>query len=86
MKHPETTPPSIPTNFATAPRHKTLEAISKLVVSEGVQSGFRRLKDLGLLDWTIEAAVMKFPDEFSASVRECAVFRLRLARAGVKVA
>ena len=31
-------------------RQKTLEAISRLVVSGEIQSGFRRLKDLGLLD------------------------------------
>jgi hypothetical protein len=53
-----------------------VEAISRLVVSGDVQSGFRRLRDLGLLDWTIEAAVLKFPSEFSQAVRECAAWRL----------
>jgi hypothetical protein len=33
------------------------------------------------LDWTIEAAVGKFPTEFSKSDRECAAFRLQQARA-----
>ena len=64
-------------------RHGTVEAISRLVESGDVQSGFRRLEKLGLLDCTIEAAVLKFPDEFSARTRECADFRLRLVQQGV---
>ncbi len=63
-------------------RHGTIGAISRLVESGDVQSGFKRLRDLGLLNWTIEAAVMKFPEEFSATTRECAAFRLRLAGEG----
>jgi hypothetical protein len=58
----------------------TVTAISKLVESGDVQSGFKRLSKLGLLDWTIEAAVGKFPSEFSATARECAAFRLKSAR------
>lgn len=57
-------------------RHGTVEAISRLVVSGDIQSGFKRLNELGLLDWTIEAAVTKFPDEFSQGVREAAEWRL----------
>lgn len=60
-------------------RRGTLEAISRLVRSGDMQSGFRRLKELGLLDWTIEAAVLKFPHEFARDDRECAVFRLHEA-------
>lgn len=63
-------------------RHGTVAAISRLVMSGDIQSGFKRLKDLGLLNWTIEAAVMKFPAEFSADTRDCAQFRLRLAENG----
>jgi hypothetical protein len=59
-------------------RHGTVAAISRLVESGDVQSGFRRLRKLGLLDATIEAAVLKFPDEFSARTRECAEFRLKM--------
>ena len=58
-------------------RHQTIPAISRLV-----QSGFKRLNELGLIDWTIEAAVIKFPEEFSADTRECAEFRLRIAKEG----
>lgn len=57
-------------------RHGTIETISRLVMSGDVQSGFKRLHALGLLDWTIEAAVLNFPDEFSEHVRECAAWRI----------
>lgn len=66
-------------------RHGTIEAIARLVVSGETQSGFKRLKSLGLLDWSIEAAVLKFPAEFTADVRQSAEFRLRLARDGVRL-
>lgn len=56
----------------------TIAAIAKLVEHPDIQSGFRRLKALRLLDHTIEAAVMRFPSEFSPQTRECAAFRLRL--------
>lgn len=58
----------------------TIPAISKLVRSGDLQSGFTRLHDLNLLDWTIEAAVEKFPREFDKNDIECASFRLREAR------
>ncbi|MDE2446892.1 MAG: hypothetical protein KGO94_11975 [Alphaproteobacteria bacterium] len=58
----------------------TVHAISKLVTSGKFQSGFTRLIRLGLVDWTIEAAVEKFPAEFSKSDLECAKFRLKEAR------
>lgn len=54
----------------------TLNAIKKLVVSGDIQSGFKRLVDLGLKDLTIEAAVLKFPEQFSKGEREAAQFRL----------
>lgn len=58
--------------------HGTVKAISRLVRSGDVQSGFKRLKALRLIEWTIEAAVLRFPDEFQAADIECAEFRLRL--------
>ena len=70
-----------PTTFiAMRNRHDTVPAISRLVVSGEIQSGFKRLRQLGLLDWSIEAAVKKFPDEFNSEVREAAEWRLRQAR------
>ena len=60
-------------------RHGTKEAIKRLVVSGDIQSGFRRMKQLGILDWSIEAAVLKFPEEFDKGLREAAQFRLERA-------
>ena len=65
-------------------RHGTIEAISRLVVSGDIQSGFKRLCGLGLKEWTIENAVLKFPGEFSKEIRACAAFRLELAEEGNK--
>ncbi len=42
----------------------TIPAIKRLVESGEPQSGFRRLKELGMLDWSLEAAVLKFPQDF----------------------
>lgn len=61
-------------------KYQTIPAISKLVRSGDIQSGFKRLEKLELVNWTIEAAVEKFPDEFDATDRECAAFRLRVSR------
>ena len=58
-------------------QHGTIEAIERLVLSGDIQSGFKRLRQLDLLDWTIEAAVTKFPHEFSRHARECAEWRLQ---------
>lgn len=70
-----------PTEFMTMRRdYKTIGAISRLVRQPELQSGFKRLESLGLLDWTIEAAVERFPHEFSRDDIECAAFRLRQAR------
>jgi hypothetical protein len=60
-------------------RHGTVEAITKLVESGDIQSGFKKLRQLRMLEWSMEAAVMRFPDRFTATARECAEFRLRLA-------
>jgi len=67
-----------PTNFiAMRARYGTVQAISRLVISGDIQSGFTRMRDLGLIDYTIEAAVLKFPDAFGKHERECAEFRLK---------
>ena len=57
-------------------------AISRLVQNSEPQSGFWRLHELGLLEWTIEAAVEKFPAEFTPSDLAYAPFHLRRARQG----
>jgi hypothetical protein len=59
---------------------ETAPAISKPVQGRDMQSGLKRLQRVGLLDWSIEAAVIKFPNEFTASDRVNAEFRLKLVR------
>lgn len=74
-----------PTAFIDMRRkYKTIPAIEKLVQTGEIQSGFKRLAELGLLEWTIEAAVIKFPVEFSRNARACAEFRLRMVGDGAE--
>lgn len=60
-------------------RWGTHETIKRLVVNGEIQSGFRRLKELDLLDWSIEAAVLKAPALFGKAIHQAAEFRLRQA-------
>jgi hypothetical protein len=71
----------IPTIFIGMRRqHGTIEAIERLVQTGDIQSGFKRLAQLGLVDWTLEAAVTRFSDEFSRHANECAEWRLKQLR------
>lgn len=71
----------VPTAFiGMRSRHGTIDAISRLVISGDIQSGFRRMITLGLIDYTLEAAVEKSPSEFTKNERECAAFRLKIGR------
>jgi len=55
----------------------TALAIRRLVETSEPQSGFRRLKELGLSEWCLESAVLKFPNEFKEhKTREYACARL----------
>ena len=67
-------------------RHGTVGAIDRLVRNGDIQSGFKRLKALGLLEWTVEEAVLQFPGEFSSEVREASEWRLSQARTGEQIA
>lgn len=58
----------------------TREAMKRLVVSGEIQSGFRRLEDLNLLEWSIEAGVLKFPALFDKGIREAAQWRIDEAK------
>jgi hypothetical protein len=57
--------------------YQTAPAIERLVKAGEIQSGFKELQKLNMLEWTIEAAVLKFPERFSAVAVKCADFRLR---------
>jgi hypothetical protein len=61
-------------------QHGTIDAIERLVQSGDLQSGFKRLKQLGLIDWTNESAVIKFAAEFSHNAKQCAEWRLAQVR------
>ena len=41
----------------------TVEAVRRLVQTSDRHSGFVRLRTLDLLDWSLEAAVLRFPGE-----------------------
>jgi hypothetical protein len=67
-----------PTVFNDMRRNQgTKAAITKLMRSGETQSGFKRLKALGLLDWSIEAAVLKFSEEFDQETVDAARYRLK---------
>jgi hypothetical protein len=67
-----------PTEFiAMRDRHGTVPAMERLVESGHIQSGFLRLKKLGMAEmWSVEAGILKFSDRFTRKARDCAQFRL----------
>lgn len=68
-----------PTDFMRMRRAnsgRSVEPIERLVQSGDIQSGFRRMKQIGLIDWSLEAAVRKFPARFTKQALSCAEFRL----------
>lgn len=56
----------------------TVPAMEKIVASGVIQSGFMRLKHLGMLDLTVEAGILRFPDRFSAQACAAAQFRIAI--------
>jgi hypothetical protein len=56
----------------------TVEAMRYLMATREIETGLGTIHNLGLLDCSIEAIVLKFPSEFNKTVREIAEFRLRL--------
>lgn len=62
-------------------RYGTVEAMRRLVASKEIQKGFRRLEKLGLLELSVEAAVLRFPDEFTLEDRKAARWRLNKVNA-----
>lgn len=66
-----------PTTFEGMRRsHGTVEAISRLMVSGDIQSGFKRMCELGLREYSMENVVLMFPENFKKPVREAAAWRL----------
>jgi hypothetical protein len=60
----------------------TKGAMKKLVSSPEIESGLKRLARLNLLKLSVEYAVLHhFPDDFTDHEKECARWKLGLARA-----
>ena len=57
-------------------RYGTMKAIKMLVNSKEIQSGIRRLQEIGLLHLSVETAVLKFPKKFTSEEQESARWRL----------
>ena len=60
-------------------RHGAIEALSKLVESADLQSGFRILRDRDQLDSTFEALIVRHEALFRKNVVEAARWRLKNA-------
>ena len=54
-------------------------ALSRLVQSADLQTGFRLLRDRGELESTFEAVIIRFSNEFQAQVVQAAQWRLNNA-------
>lgn len=61
-------------------RYGTLPAVIKLVTDGTMQSGFQWCRDHGILDYSVEAAVIKFAAEFDPGTVDCARWRLETVR------
>ena len=59
-----------------ARRYGTLSAMEHLMPASEVHSGLKRLWELGLVEWSIESAMVKFRGEFSREAIERAEGRL----------
>lgn len=83
-KSREAKPPYYPVRFLAmwdeaGHTHQGLKKVmAQLVESGDIQSGFQKMKDLGLIDWSVEAGVVKFSSEFKPATVSCAKFRLQL--------
>ncbi len=60
-------------------QYGTVDAIERLVRSSEIQSGFKKLQDLEMLDRSMEGTVKRFRERFTSEAFECADFRIRNA-------
>ena len=61
----------------------SIPVVSRLVRSGEMQSGFKRMKAIGLLEWSLEALVLKFLNLFQQADIDCAKFRLDVLKKNV---
>ena len=57
-------------------QYGTVDAVERLVRSGEIQSGFKRLQGLRMLDRSMEGTVQRFPERFTSEALECANFRI----------
>jgi len=66
-----------PSEFiAMRERYGTAPAMERLMRSGTVQSGFIRLKKLGMIEWSVEAGILKFRERFTEPACDAAAWRL----------
>src|SRR4051812_881649 len=66
-----------PTRFMSMrERYGTMNAIVRLVESSDEQSGFIKARELDLIPWCLESAVIRFKDQFGKKTLAYAVARL----------
>lgn len=67
-----------PTEFISMrERYGTMPAMERLMRSGQIQSGLKRLKELGMAEeWSVEAGILKFRDRFKPNAVAAAEFRL----------
>jgi hypothetical protein len=66
--------PKLPT------RALLIATISKLMISGEWRGGFKKMAEAGELDWTLEAVVLRFRNDFKPEIVKVAEFRLDYAR------
>lgn len=69
----------IPKVFINKRHYGTVKAIKWVLASEKIQSGFKRIQKIDLLDWSVEAIALKFPEKFTSKELEIAKKRLKQA-------
>ena len=57
----------------------TVPAITQLIATPLEQTPLLRLKEAGLLEWSLEACVLHFPESFDVGIRDVAKSRLERA-------
>jgi hypothetical protein len=69
--------------------YATVRAFSKILRTDDIESGFRQMKQLGFVEWCVEAVVVRFSGEFDQINVDLARRRLKLesdfSNSGVQV-
>ena len=67
--------------------NRSERTLERLVISGEIQSGFARMVEIGLIDWSMEQGVINFAPLFTnPEVVDAAKFRLNLVKLGLATA